>query len=110
MSSEIKFTLQPGENKRYKLRLYMLTTCELCHSAFDFLKENSIEFEHIYCDELTRKQADKVNEGLINRCKDPNETVEEFVRNVEFPFLIVDDKKCLPGFDEKEYKELFDIK
>ena len=67
--------------------------------ALEFLRANSIEFEYVYVDELAENIANELREKLK----------EKFGRHVSYPFLIVDNKKCLVGFDEDEYRALFGL-
>jgi len=92
-----EFTLEPGENKDWKIKLYVLSRGGFGRRALDFLKNQSIEFEYVFVDELDEKDADELREKLK----------EKYGRHVSYPFLIIDDKRCLVGFDETEYYSIF---
>jgi len=55
------------------------------------------------------KVADEINEDITNLCKDPSQSREEFMEQARFPFLVMDDRKCLGGFNEEKYLYFFDI-
>jgi len=109
MTSEVEYTLVPGENKSWKIKLHALSTCGFCKLAMEFLRNHSIEFEYIFCDLLSREVADKLNEEIIEICKEPSKSKDEFMRQARFPFLVVEGRKCLGGFNENTYKEFFNI-
>ena len=97
--SEIEFTRELGENKSWKVKLYVLSRGGFGRRALEFLRANSIEFEYVYVDELEENIANELRENLKRK----------FGRHVSYPFLIVDDKKCLIGFDEDEYRAVFGL-
>ncbi len=97
--SDIEFTLEPGENKDWRIKLYVLSRGGFGRRALDFLKNQSIEFEYVFVDELDETVANELREKLK----------EKYGRHVSYPFLIIDDKKCLVGFDETEYAAVFGI-
>jgi ferredoxin-thioredoxin reductase catalytic subunit/glutaredoxin len=109
IKAKFEYNIIPGENKDHKIRLYALSTCGFCKKAMAFLRKHSIEFEYIFCDYLPREVADEINEEIINQCKDPSQSREEFMEQARFPFLIMDDIKCLAGFNEEKYLEFFDV-
>ncbi len=100
MSSEIKFTREPGDNKSFNVTLYAISTCGFCRSAIAFLKNNSIEFEYLYVDNLEKN----VRKKLIEELK------EKYMQRAVFPFLVVDDEKVEIGYKQSKYKKLFGIK
>jgi glutaredoxin len=95
--SGIKFTLEPGENREWKIKLYVLSRGGFGLRALKFLKNYSIEFEYVFVDELDEKVANELRGKLK----------EKYGRHVSYPFLIIDDKRCLVGFDETEYDAIF---
>jgi glutaredoxin-like protein NrdH len=99
MSSEIKFTLIPGENKSWKIKLYALSTCAHCHRVMSFLKDRSIEFEYVYVDYIRREIVKKLR----------NDVKEKFGRVLSYPFLVIDNEKYLQGFIESKYKQIFEL-
>ncbi|MFX1520540.1 MAG: ferredoxin-thioredoxin reductase catalytic domain-containing protein [Promethearchaeota archaeon] len=109
IKARCEYIRMPGENKDHKIRLYALSTCGFCKKAIEFLRKYSIEYEYVFCDYLPREVADELNEDIINLCKDPSQNREEFMEQARFPFLVMDDKKCLGGFNEEKYKEFFNI-
>ena len=99
MSSEIKFTRVPGENKSWKIKLYALSTCAHCHRVMSFLKDHSIEFEYVYVDYVDKEIVKKLRKDLKER----------FGRVLSYPFLVIDNEKFLQGFIEAKYREMFKL-
>ncbi|MFX1520541.1 MAG: glutaredoxin family protein [Promethearchaeota archaeon] len=99
MSSEVEFIHESGINRSHKAIIYVLSTCGFCHRALTFLRDHSIEFNYVYVDKLERKIVGDLREELK----------EKFGRRVSYPFLVVDDEKFLVGFNEEDYKKLFEL-
>ena len=98
MSSEIKFSRSPGENKSWEIKLYALSTCAHCHRVMNFLKDRSIEFEYVFVDHINREIVKKLR----------NDVTEKFGRVLSYPFLVIDNEKYLQGFIEAKYKQMFE--
>ncbi|MEI8331615.1 MAG: glutaredoxin family protein [Methanomicrobiales archaeon] len=84
-----------GKNKG-KVMLYALSTCGWCNKTKELLREMGIEFYHTYVDLLEGKVQD---EAMDN--------VERFNPSGSFPTLVINDKKCIVGFQEQEIREVF---
>ncbi len=93
-----EWTHEAGEKKGCKITVYALSTCGFCKRALAFLRDNSVDFEFVYVDKLDKETRNNVTKELKER----------FNRRVAFPFLIVDDKECMVGFNTEKYEDLLD--
>jgi len=84
-----------GKNKG-RVMLYALSTCGWCSKTKELLRELGIEFDYMYVDLLEGKEQDEA----MN-------TVERFNPSGSFPTLVINDRKCIVGFREKEIREEF---
>ncbi|MHA2062035.1 MAG: ferredoxin-thioredoxin reductase catalytic domain-containing protein [Candidatus Sifarchaeia archaeon] len=109
ITAKCEYLIIPGENKDHKIRLYALSTCGFCKKALQFLRKHSIEFGFVFCDYYPREEYDEIIEDITDLCKEPSQSREEFVEQARFPFLVMDDRKCLVGFNEEKYHKLFNI-
>ena len=82
-----------GKNKG-KILLYALSTWIWCKKTKEFLSKLGVEYSYIYVDLLDDKDKDKV----IGDIKKWNPVCS-------FPTTVINDKKCIVGFKEKEIKE-----
>jgi len=96
----IEFIHVHGNNKSHNVKLYALSTCAFCKRALAFLKENSIDFQYVFVDQLEKKIVGDLRDELKDKSG---------CRHVAYPFLILDNDKFLVGFNEKEYKTFFNI-
>ena len=76
-----------------KLMLYALSTCVWCAKTKKLLNELGVAYTAEDVDLLDEKDAENLK------------TVFKKWDSTGFPLLIIDDKKCIKGFDEKEIKE-----
>jgi len=74
-----------------KVMLYALSTCGWCKKTIELLKQQNIEFDYQYVDLLEGKEQD-----------DAMTIMEKFNPRGSFPTLIIDDTRCIVGFNEKE--------
>jgi len=86
-----------GKN-RGKIMLYALSTCGWCAKTKDLLRQIGVEFDYAYVDLLDGKEQD-----------DAMDTVEKFNPSGSFPTLVIDNKKAIVGFREKEIREAFGV-
>lgn len=82
-----------GEN-RGKVMLYALSTCVWCNKTKKLLKDLGVEYSYIYVDLL---KGDERKKTLAE--------VERHNPNTSFPTTVINDKKCIVGYKEKEIKE-----
>ena len=76
--------------------LYALSTCGWCNRTKELLREIGIAFDYTYVDLLEGKEQDEAMTA-----------VERFNPSGSFPTLVINDKKCIVGFREKEIREEF---
>jgi glutaredoxin-like protein NrdH len=82
-----------GKN-RGTIMLYALSTCGWCAKTKDLLRQMGVEFDFAYVDLLEGKEQD-----------DAMTIVEKFNPNGSFPTLVIDNRKAIIGFREKEIRE-----
>jgi len=82
-----------GRN-RGKIMLYALSTCGWCAKTKDLLRELGIAFDYTFVDLLDGKEQDEAMDQ-----------VEKFNPSGSFPTLVIDDRKSIVGFREKEIRE-----
>lgn len=90
----IQFIYEEGSRKPGDVKVYALSTCAFCKKALRFLRENSICFSYVYVDELDPEVKDKLKAWLR----------EKYREESGYPFLVLDDKTVLVGFNEENYK------
>ncbi|MBS4015679.1 MAG: glutaredoxin family protein [Candidatus Latescibacteria bacterium] len=83
-----------GKNKG-KIMIYALSTCGWCKKTKAFLKENNIAFDCIDVDLLDNEERDKVVAEI-----------KKWNPRVSFPTIVINDDKCIAGFDEDKLNEL----
>jgi glutaredoxin-like protein NrdH len=84
-----------GKN-RGAVMLYALSTCGWCAKTKDLLKDLGVEFNFTYVDLLEGKEQD-----------DAMDQVERWNPTGSFPTLVIDNRKSIVGFREKEIREAF---
>lgn len=84
-----------GKNKG-TVMLYALSTCGWCAKTKDLLKELGVEFAFTYVDLLEGREQD-----------DAMDQVERWNPTGSFPTLVIDNRKSIVGFREKEIREAF---
>ena len=81
-----------GENKG-KIMLYALSTCGWCKKTKDFLKKSGVDFSYVYVDNLEGNERDETMEE-----------VKKWNPRRSFPTLVINDEKCIVGYNEDEIK------
>jgi glutaredoxin len=84
-----------GKN-RGVVMLYALSTCGWCAKTKALLKELGVEFDFTYVDLLEGREQD-----------DAMDQVERWNPTGSFPTLVIDNRKSIVGFREKEIREAF---
>lgn len=74
--------------------LYALSTCGWCAKTKELLQDLGIAFDYSYVDLLEGKEQDEAMDQ-----------VEKFNPSGSFPTLVIDTKKSIVGFREKEIRE-----
>lgn len=77
-----------------KITLYALSTCVWCKKTKQLLMDLGVEFSYIYVDELPPQDMEKVYDE-----------VKRWNPSGSFPVLVLDDRKSIVGFREKEIRE-----
>lgn len=95
MEPNLNFIQEDGVKCKSELTLYALSTCGFCKRALKFLKDNSIKFKYVYFDEQDTELQDKIRTALM----------DQFNKRLAFPFLVIDCKKCIVGFDQEEWEK-----
>jgi glutaredoxin len=84
-----------GKNKG-SVMLYALSTCGWCAKTKDLLRELGIAFDYTFVDLL---DGEEQNQAM--------DAVEKFNPSGSFPTLVIDNRKSIVGFKEKEIREVF---
>jgi glutaredoxin-like protein NrdH len=82
-----------GKNKG-KVTLYALSTCIWCRRTKQLLDELGVAYSYIYMDEADESIMDGLKKNLENwnpRCS--------------FPTLVINDSKCIVGYEEEEIRK-----
>jgi glutaredoxin len=80
--------------KKGKIALYALSTCVWCKKTKQLLTDLGVDFSYIYVDELPPKEMEKIVEE-----------VKKWNPSGSFPVLVLDDRKTIVGYREKEIRE-----
>ncbi|HOP87025.1 MAG TPA: glutaredoxin family protein [Syntrophorhabdaceae bacterium] len=81
--------------KKLNLLLFALSTCIWCKKTKALLNELKAEYDYIDVDLLEAKEKDNALEEL-----------KRWNPNCTFPSLVIDNKECIIGYDEKRIKEI----
>ncbi|MBN1495649.1 MAG: glutaredoxin family protein [Spirochaetes bacterium] len=90
----IKMIRVKGKNVG-KLMLYALSTCIWCKKTKKLLDELKIEYEYVDVDLLEGEDS--------ARAKDE---IRKWNPQSSFPTLVINDERCITGFNEKKIREL----
>jgi glutaredoxin-like protein NrdH len=80
--------------KKGKLVLYALSTCGWCKKTRMLLEDLGVEYNYIYVDLLEGEERQEIIEQ-----------VKKWNPQLSFPTLVINDEKCIVGFNEDEVKE-----
>jgi len=83
----------PGKNMGH-LVLYALSTCPWCKKTKQLLNDAGAEYHYADVDLMTADEKDKT----MN-------TVEKWNPSRSFPTLVINDNKCIVGFQEDEIRK-----
>jgi len=95
MENDINFIQEEGERCKDDLVVYALSTCGFCRRALIFLRQHSIKFKYVYFDE----QEPALQETIIKKLR------VQFNEDLSFPFLVINCKKYIIGFDQEEWEK-----
>jgi len=82
-----------GEDKG-NIVLYALSTCVWCRKTKKLLTELGVDFHYVYVDLLEKDEIEKV----LDEMKVHNPLCS-------FPTLVMDDKLCIIGYNERRIRE-----
>ena len=80
--------------KAGKVMLYALSTCVWCRRTKRLLNELGVEYDYTDVDLLSGAEREAVMEA-----------VKKYNPSLSFPTMVIDDKKAILGFQEKEIRE-----
>ena len=80
--------------KKGSLTLYALSTCIWCRRVKELLNSMGVEYDYVDVDLLEGEDKDKAAEEI-----------KKWNPKMSFPNLIVNNQKCIVGFDEPQIKE-----
>ena len=83
---------------RGKVTLYALSTCIWCKKTKKLLSDLGVEYSYVYVDLLDGEEL-----------KRTLEEVERHNPRASFPTTVVNDEKCIVGYNEKEIKEALEL-
>ena len=78
-----------------RIKLFALSTCVWCRKTKRLLDELGIGYDYIYADLLEGDDHEEV-QGEISRWNP----------RCSFPTIVVDDARCIVGYDEDEIRKL----
>ena len=77
-----------------KVVLYALSTCPWCNKTKKLLNDLGVEYYYANVDLLSEEEKAKVMD-----------TVEKWNPSCSFPTMVIDDSKCIIGFQEDEIQK-----
>ncbi len=80
---------------RFNLFLYTLSTCIWCKKTKALLNELKVRYDYIDVDLLDEREKDTALEEL-----------KKWNPRCTFPSLVVNNKECIIGYDEKRIREV----
>jgi len=94
MPDEVKGTNHVEGEDRGDIILYALSTCGWCKKTRAVLDDLGVAYRYVDVDELDLKDMEKVNSE-----------VKKWNPRCSYPTLIIDNEKCIVGFDENKLRE-----
>ena len=83
----------PGKNLGH-IVLYALSTCPWCKKTKQLLSDMGVEYDYADVDLMTADEKDKTMR-----------IVEKWNPRCSFPTLLINDNKCIVGFQEDEIRK-----
>jgi len=77
-----------------KVMLYALSTCGWCKKTKELLNELGVAYDYAYIDLIKGAEQD-----------DAIKEIKKFNPACNFPTLVIDDKKCIIGFNEEDTRK-----
>lgn len=80
--------------KRGDVLLYALSTCGWCKKTKKFLEDLGVDYQYVFVDKLnTDEKVQATNE------------IKKWNPRCSFPTLVINNEKCIIGFQDDEIKE-----
>lgn len=83
----------PGKKVR-QVMLYALSTCGWCKKTRSLLENLGVEYDYMYVDLLPADEKEKAMK-----------IVEKWNPPCSFPTMVIDNNKCIVGFQEDKIRE-----
>ena len=83
-----------GKNKG-RVMLYALSTCGWCKKTKELLNDLGVEYDYIYVDLLKGAEQDEAIKEI-----------KRFNPACNFPTVVIDDNKCIVGYNEEDIREV----
>lgn len=80
-------------NNKYNIKLFALSTCIWCKKTKELLNKLGFAYEYEDVDLLDKSEQKKVLSEI-----------KKWVEETSFPILIINNEKCIKGFNEEEIK------
>jgi glutaredoxin-like protein NrdH len=84
----------PGRHAAHKIMLYALSTCGWCKRTKKLLDDLGVEYDFIDVDTVPPEKKQEVTRE-----------VEKWNPRCSYPTVVIDEKKCIVGFQEMEIRE-----
>jgi glutaredoxin-like protein NrdH len=81
-------------DKKGDIKLYAISTCVWCKRTKRLLESLGVSYNYIFVDTLDRGTRDEVETD-----------VRKYNPRCSFPTIVINDDKCIVGFQEEEIKE-----
>jgi len=91
----MEFIHVTGENKG-KVILYAISTCIWCKKTKQLLNDIGVEYSFVDVDLLDQNEKDAVKREVF-----------KWKKTIGYPLIVIDDKECIPTFDEDIIKSRF---
>jgi len=83
-------------NKKGDVRLYALSTCVWCKKVKHLLEELNVDFYFTDVDLLDPREKEEATEEI-----------KKWNSACSFPSMVIDNRLCIVGFDEKKIRDTF---
>lgn len=80
-------------NDTKKVVLYALSTCVWCKKVKRLLRDLGVAYDYIDVDLLEEREKEKIKEEVKN-----------WNPKCSFPTMVINEEKCIVGFDEQKIK------
>ena len=91
----LKFNHVTGNNKG-KILLYAISTCLWCKKTKRLLNELGVDYYYVDVDLIENKEKKAARKQVLH-----------WKKIVSYPCIVIDDKRCIPSFDEDKIRKAF---